>query len=99
MKQTIIEAVFRKYPNGEIITLFPYMPARRNRIFGYFHGSIEPVNYKEVVNNTKPATIHDRAVPMRALQKSGILVRTITRINGPRYFNNFNGESTNEKAR
>lgn len=51
------KVVFRKYKNGDIIALFPEIPAALGEVSSYQHiGGHGGADYKWVINSTKPTT-------------------------------------------
>jgi len=60
MPKTIVSVVFRKWPNGDIIALFPEIPADMEGLCcqSYEHvGQSGAAQYDHVISKTRPASI------------------------------------------
>lgn len=58
-KRQLTRVVFRRFKEGEIIALFPYMPwnAHRNAVTSYMHtGQHAAADYAGVIAGTRPST-------------------------------------------
>lgn len=54
---TTTAVIFRRYPDDQIIALFPYIAENRFYVLSYMHlGQHSGAYYPEVINSTKPAT-------------------------------------------
>lgn len=81
--------VFRKWSDGGIIALFPYMPWNRSggMITSYMHeGQHGPADYAGVIAGTRPATGEEYRDLLTKLESIGyknprILIRVKTRFN------------------
>jgi hypothetical protein len=52
--------IFRKWNNGEVIALFPFIPDSRYFCTSYMHvGQHSGADYYGVIRGTKPALYHD----------------------------------------
>lgn len=68
------KTVFRKYPDGQIIALFPDIPwsGRRGEVTSYMHlGQHGAADYSHVVATTKPATEKEYAGLLDELRLTG----------------------------
>ena len=79
-----VDVVFRRYPDGDIVALFPYLVA--NNYFGYClsyqrvgqHGAAD---YTHCIQITKPATSSEYGNLLKELSAIGYNVKPINRIN------------------
>jgi len=70
MKKDIV--VFRKYRNGDIIALFPFMNEGLNMCNSYMHiGQHGSADYNLVVSGTKPASKEEYADLFEELKQIG----------------------------
>lgn len=68
------KVVFRRYPDGQVIALFPDIPwsGRWGEITSYMHvGQHGAADYSHVVSTTKPATGKEYAGLLDELRQSG----------------------------
>jgi len=84
MKIQKIKTVFRQYPDGEIVALFPYEMADHNyNCLSYAHtGQHGAANYTYVINTTKPAK--DAQELKKELESIGYEIQEIQRISRPK---------------
>jgi len=78
MKQEIVNVVFRKWPNGDVIALFPEIPAgtRGLSCLSYEHiGQHGATDYDNVVSATRPSTMEELTPLNTELQRIGYLTR------------------------
>lgn len=79
-----MRTVLRKYPDGQIIALFPDVPwsGRQGEITSYMHlGQHGAADYHHVVATTKPATKKESAGLLNELRQVGYNnIRVIKRI-------------------
>lgn len=69
-----MRTVFRKYPDGQIIALFPDVPwsERLGEVASYMHiGQHGAADYRHVVATTKPATEKESAGLLNELRQVG----------------------------
>lgn len=82
--------VFRKYPDGQVIALFPDIPwsGRRGEVTSYMHlGQHGAANYCHVVATTKPATEGEYSDLLSELQAIGYDDLHIVRRAKPKFIN------------
>jgi len=84
MKIQKIKTVFRQFPDGEIIALFPYeIVDDRCNCLAYAHtGQHGAANYTHVINTTKPAK--DAQKLKRELESIGYEIQEIQMISRPK---------------
>ena len=77
MKKQTTKVIFRKYPDGSIIALFPEEKWNRmGNCASYMHvGQHGPADYQHVVASTKPAKPHEYEDLKRELQDLGYGLR------------------------
>lgn len=66
--------IFRRYPDGQVITLFPDIPwsRRRGEITSYMHvGQHGAADYSHVIATTEPATEKEYAGLLNELRQTG----------------------------
>lgn len=66
-------AVFRKYPDGQIIALFPDIPwSEDGSVTSYMHvGQHGAAYYKQVIDSTTPASEEDYSALLEELETIG----------------------------
>ena len=66
-------AVFRKYPDGQIIALFPDIPwSEDGSVTSYMHvGQNGAAYYKQVIDSTTPASEEDYSALLEELETIG----------------------------
>ena len=76
--EPVYRVVFRKYPNGDIIALFPDIPWNRhgNSITSYMHvGQHGGAHGNAVMSSTVPATAEEFTPLLRELEEIGYVVK------------------------
>jgi len=89
------ETVFRKFPEGDILALFPYMIETLNYDVGcYQHiGQHGTADYNHCIEMTKPAKPKEYSDLLKELESMGYNIKPIQRINGREFskaIDNFN---------
>ena len=79
-KRQLTRVVFRRFKEGEIIALFPYMPwnAHGNAVTSYMHtGQHAAADYAGVIAVTRPATAEEYRELLAELTSSGMITCSI----------------------
>lgn len=64
--------VFRKFPDGEIVAIFPYVIDAPHRVMTYMHvGQRSNMDYHRVVSDTRPAKAREYASLLKELTQIG----------------------------
>lgn len=76
----ITDTIFRAWPNGDVIALFPRIPAdNRGNVLSYEHVGQHGAASPDIVHRTKPASPATYDALLRELRGRGYNVRPITR--------------------
>ena len=95
----LTEMLFRKYSNGDIIALMPYViETFRYNCQSYMHvGQHGPARMANVIKHTRPAKEDEYAELKRELESIGYNVKPISRVDQKKLQNAINAY-TNEKS-
>jgi hypothetical protein len=85
------DIIFRKYPEGDIIAIFPHeCNDRRGNVTSYMQtGQHSSADYKGVISSTKPATLAESNDLFHELKGLGYDIRIVARQNYAKYLDNF----------
>lgn len=86
------EMLFRKYRNGDIIALMPYViETFRYNCQSYMHvGQHGPARLSNVIKHTKPAKVEEYAELKAELESIGYTVKPIDRVSQKKLQNTIN---------
>lgn len=80
------EVIFRKYRDGEIIALFPYLPEfRYTSCMSYMHIGQHGTAHLELINNTKPASPDEYQDLYKELEGLGYNLRVLKKMSWRKY--------------
>lgn len=92
------DVIFREWPSGDIIALFPYDISLHYHCSSYEHvGQHSPADYDLVISKTKPAK--NFAALKKELEGLGYRLRVIKRRNYNKFINAYNKEKSRIRYR